>query len=105
MTPLASFASTPRCSVEIARLFAPSFLDFGVILSVILCVLLGTVIGLLNGVLVTFLKVPAFIATQSMLFIGRGFALALTHGQAIYYADKLKSGRDHRQRRDSGVRT
>lgn len=77
-------------AVVFARLFAPSFLDFGVIQSVILCVLLGTVIGLINGVLVTVLKVPAFIATLTILFIGRGFVLALTHGQAIYYSDKAK---------------
>ncbi|MBY5364684.1 ABC transporter permease [Rhizobium leguminosarum] len=77
-------------AVAFARLFAPSFLDFGVIQSVLLCVLLGTAIGLINGVLVTVLKVPAFIATLTILFIGRGFVLALTHGQAIYYSDKAK---------------
>jgi ribose transport system permease protein len=77
-------------AVVFARLFAPSFLDFGVIQSVLLCVLLGTAIGLINGVLVTVLKVPAFIATLTILFIGRGFVLALTHGQAIYYSDKAK---------------
>ncbi|NKL01930.1 ABC transporter permease [Rhizobium leguminosarum] len=77
-------------AVVFARLFAPSFLDFGVIQSAILCVLLGTAIGLINGVLVTILKVPAFIATLTILFIGRGFVLALTHGQAIYYSDKAK---------------
>ena len=36
------------------------------------------------------LRVPAFIATLTMLFIGRGFVLGLTGGQAIYYADKAK---------------
>ncbi len=77
-------------AVIFARLFAPSFLDLDVITSVILCGLLGTVIGLANGVLVTILKVPAFIATLTMLFIGRGFVLALTHGQAIYYPGKAK---------------
>ena len=77
-------------AVVFARLFAPSFLDLDVITSVILCGLLGTVIGLANGVLVTILKVPAFIATLTMLFIGRGFVLALTHGQAVYYPGKAK---------------
>ncbi|MDL2410130.1 ABC transporter permease [Rhizobium calliandrae] len=75
-------------AVVFARLFAPSFLDFDVVTSVILCLVLGTMIGLLNGVLVTILKVPAFIATLTMLFIGRGFVLAFTQGQAIYYSDK-----------------
>lgn len=75
-------------AVVFARLFAPGFLDLDIVTSVILCGLLGTVIGLVNGVLVTILKVPAFIATLTMLFIGRGFVLALTHGQAIYYPAK-----------------
>ncbi|RCW77829.1 ABC transporter permease [Phyllobacterium bourgognense] len=77
-------------AVVFARLYAPSFLDLDVITSVMICTLLGTVIGLTNGILVTILKVPAFIATLTMLFIGRGFVLALTHGQSIYYPDKAK---------------
>lgn len=75
-------------AVVFARLFAPSFLDLGIVSSVILCLLLGTLIGLINGVLVTILRVPAFIATLTILFIGRGFVLALTHGQSIYYPAK-----------------
>ena len=75
-------------AVVFARLFAPSFLDLGIVPSVVLCLLLGALIGLINGVLVTVLKVPAFIATLTMLFIGRGFVLALTHGQSIYYPAK-----------------
>ena len=75
-------------AVVFARLFAPSFLDLGIVPSVVLCLLLGALIGLINGVLVTILKVPAFIATLTILFIGRGFVLALTHGQSIYYPAK-----------------
>ena len=41
----------------------------------------GSAIGLINGVLVTILKVPAFIATLTMLFIGRGIVLGLTGGK------------------------
>ena len=70
-----------------------------------LCLLLGAVIGLINGVLVTILRVPAFIATLTMLFIGRGFVLGLTGGQSIYYPVKatdyplvLPARRDQRPR-------
>ncbi|RWG73575.1 ABC transporter permease [Mesorhizobium sp.] len=77
-------------AVVFARLFAPSFADLGIVMSVTVCVLLGMLIGLVNGVLVTILKVPAFIATLTTLLIGRGFVLALTHGQAIYYPGKAK---------------
>jgi ribose transport system permease protein len=80
-------------AVVFARLFAPAFLDLGIGVSVLLCLALGAVIGLLNGVLVTLLRVPAFISTLTMLFIGRGFVLALTHGQAIYYPDKAAQHR------------
>ncbi|NRP74330.1 Ribose import permease protein RbsC [Ensifer psoraleae] len=77
-------------AVIFARLFAPSFLNLDIATSVIVCILLGTLIGLVNGMLVTVLKVPAFIATLTILFIGRGFVLALTHGQAIYYSGKAR---------------
>ena len=49
---------------------------------------LGTVIGLINGVLVTILRVPAFIATLTMLLIGRGLVLGLTGGKNIAYPAK-----------------
>jgi ribose transport system permease protein len=75
-------------AVIFARLFAPAFLDLGIVASVLTCLALGAGIGLMNGVLVTILRVPAFIATLTMLFIGRGFVLALTHGQSIYYPQK-----------------
>ena len=75
-------------AVVFARLFAPGLLDLGIVSAIVLCGLLGAAIGLLNGVLVTVLRAPAFIATLTMLFIGRGLVLALTQGQAIYYSDR-----------------
>ncbi len=51
----------------------------------------GPLIGLINGVLVTFLRVPAFIATLTMLLIGRGFILGLTGGKSILYPVKAAS--------------
>ena len=52
-------------------LFAPSYFDLGLWTAVIWCLVLGLAIGLINGVLVTILEVPAFIATLTMLFICR----------------------------------
>ena len=92
-------------AVVFARLFAPSFLDLGVVTSVIFCLLLGAAIGLINGVLVTILKVPAFIATLTMLFIGRGFVLGadrrpvdLLSRQGAGVSAVLPSRRDQRAR-------
>ena len=47
-------------------------------------------IGLINGVLVTILRVPAFIATLTMLLIGRGIVLGLTGGKSILYSAKAR---------------
>ena len=77
-------------AVAFARIMAPSILDGDIITAVVFCLILGAAIGLINGVLVTILRVPAFIATLTMLFIGRGFVLGLTGGQAIYYPGKAQ---------------
>src|SRR5690606_31608451 len=58
--------------------------------AIVACLALGTTIGLINGTLVTFLRVPAFIATLTMLLIGRGFILGLTGGRSILYPLKAR---------------
>src|SRR6185369_15720481 len=73
-------------AVVFATAYAPTFYDLGVLPAVIICLLLGTLIGLINGVLVTYLRVPAFIATLTMLFIGRGLVLGMTGGKTISFA-------------------
>ena len=74
--------------VAFAYMFNPDHYNFGVVPAILFCLALGTVIGLINGILVTFLRVPSFIATLTMLFIGRGFVLGLTSGQSILYPAK-----------------
>ena len=53
--------------VIFAIIFSPTHLGLGLTEALLACLLLGTFIGLLNGTLVTILKVPAFIATLTML--------------------------------------
>jgi len=74
--------------VAFAFIFDPNHYDLGVVPAILVCLALGTLIGLINGVLVTVLRVPSFIATLTMLFIGRGFVLGLTSGQSILYPAK-----------------
>lgn len=77
-------------AVIFAYVFNPAHYDLGVVPAIVACFVLGAVIGLINGTLVTILKVPAFIATLTMLFIGRGFILGLTGGQSILYPAKAR---------------
>src|SRR5213593_5313930 len=76
--------------VAFSILFAPQFNDWGPVGATIFCLVLGTCIGLINGVLVTILKVPSFIATLTMLLIGRGIILGLTGGRSLGYAVKAR---------------
>ena len=71
--------------VTFAYVFDPNHYDLGVGPAIFVCLLLGTFIGLFNGILVTILRVPAFIATLTVLLIGRGFVLGLTGGQSILF--------------------
>ena len=70
--------------------FAPTAFDLPAWAAVLVCLAVGLAVGLINGVLVTWLKVPSFIATLTMLFIGRGLVLGLTGGKTIAYEVKAR---------------
>ncbi|MGK9236625.1 hypothetical protein KXS07_34135 [Inquilinus limosus] len=83
-------STTAIVAVLFSILFAPTHYDLGVGVAIGASIALGLLIGLLNGVMVTVLRVPAFIATLTMLFIGRGFVLGLTGGKNIAYEVKAR---------------
>ena len=74
--------------VIFAYVFNPTHYDYGVIAAIVACFVLGSIHRPHQRYLVTILRVPAFIATLTMLFIGRGFILGLTGGQSILFPDK-----------------
>ena len=63
-----------------------SLTAFGVVLYppvwvvVVLALATGALVGLVNGVLIAFFKVPAFVATLGLLYVARGIALLMTNG-------------------------
>ncbi|MFE0274757.1 substrate-binding domain-containing protein [Streptomyces sp. NPDC058992] len=68
-----------------ATVLAWSATDAGVpvALAVILAVMTGTVCGLVNGFLVSYGKLPPFIATLAMLSVARGLSLVISQGSPI----------------------
>ncbi len=78
-------------AIVFSMVFSPTVYDLGVVPAIAICVAVGMGIGLINGVLVTYLQVPSFIATLTMLFIGRGMVLALSGGKTIGYDIKAKN--------------
>jgi ribose transport system permease protein len=71
--------------------FAQSHFDAGIWVAIVAGIAAGVVVGLINGVLVTTLRVPSFIATLTMLFIGRGLVLGLTGGKTISFLEKANT--------------
>lgn len=47
---------------------------------VVLTLMLGAFVGLVNGVLIAWFRVPAFVATLGSLYVARGVALLMTNG-------------------------
>jgi ribose/xylose/arabinose/galactoside ABC-type transport system permease subunit len=54
-----------------------------ILLGVLTCLAVGGTMGLLNGLVVTKLRVPSFIATFGMLTIAQGIALWMTEGAVV----------------------
>ena len=55
-----------------------------VFITIVSCILFSGVIGLVNGMLISFLSLPPFIATLGTMSIVRGAAYTVTAGQPIY---------------------
>ncbi len=70
------------CAVSSAKLMTVFALP--VPLAVLGGVLIGAGIGLMNGLVVVRLKIPAFIQTLGMLFIGQGLIQVVTNGYPVY---------------------
>ncbi len=51
--------------------------------AILFCVLVGAALGLLNGLLVSVVRIPPFIATLGMMTFARGLALVYSGGQPI----------------------
>lgn len=47
---------------------------------VVLTCVLGAFVGAINGVLIAYFKVPAFVATLGVMYVARGVALLMTNG-------------------------
>ncbi len=55
-----------------------------VFVTILVCILFSGIIGLVNGMLISFLSLPPFIATLGTMSIVRGAAYTVTAGQPIY---------------------
>jgi ribose transport system permease protein len=90
-----SVGSVQALTAIVAAMLLPLVSIPGAIVGALLT---GLVIGTINGLVITQLRVPAFVATLGMMGIARGVALLVTQGQSVLivgYADYalLNNGR------------
>lgn len=71
--------------------YSSSYADTNLLTAIVWTLSIGLLVGVINGTLVTFLKVPAFIATLTVLFIGRGFVTGLSGGKTISFLEKANT--------------
>jgi ribose transport system permease protein len=62
-------------------------LHMPVMLGVVVGVLTGAACGVVNGILISRLKLPPFIATLGMLNVAKGLALVISQLKPIYFSD------------------
>ncbi len=68
---------------DYARAVFPALTDMPAIVPIAAGIAVGAVAGSINGLLVTFGRLPPFIATLGMMVTARGLARYYTHGQPI----------------------
>ncbi len=56
--------------------------------AIIIALIVGIFIGFLNGILVTYVRIPALIVTLGMLNVTRGVYLLLSNGLSVYISSK-----------------
>ncbi len=67
------------------RALYPGLTDLPVVVPVAAGLLVGLICGAINGMLIAYTKIPAFIATLGMMVTARGFAKWYTKGQPISF--------------------
>lgn len=63
--------------------FFPSLGELPIIVPILACIGIGAILGGINGSLLAYTGIPAFIATLGMMTIARGFALLYTSGKPV----------------------
>ncbi|MBW8703270.1 ABC transporter permease/substrate-binding protein [Streptomyces sp. NPDC003328] len=60
-----------------------------VVIAVLLAIATGLACGLVNGILISYGKLPPFIATLAMLSVGRGLSLVISQGSPIAFPSSI----------------
>ncbi|OKL50441.1 ABC transporter permease [Boudabousia marimammalium] len=71
------------CAVSAGLFLGGEYLELPLAVGIILTLLVGAFLGLLNGVNISLLGIPPFIATLAMMMVARGIALIMSGASSI----------------------
>jgi ribose/xylose/arabinose/galactoside ABC-type transport system permease subunit len=72
------------CGVVLAQLLP----NIGIVPVIVVTIFLGILLGVINGLVVTKIRIPAFIATLGMMYIYMAVAFIITNGQVVPVTDR-----------------
>jgi ribose transport system permease protein len=75
------------CAVAMARLLGAG----DVVAAFVICLAIGTIVGLVNGVLVTRLRIVPFVVTLAILFVARGSGQSITQSRLVTFPEQVTS--------------
>jgi ribose transport system permease protein len=65
--------------------------DAGFLPALVLCTLVGVGFGTVNALVITRLRVVAFIVTLAMMFVGRGVGVSISKSEAVDFPESVRS--------------
>ena len=77
-----SIGTVLMCSSLVSGYLITKF-NLPVILGLLVCILIGAIFGLLNGVLVSYMGLPPFIATLGSMMLSKGIGSVITKAQSV----------------------
>ncbi len=86
-----SIGTVLTCSALIAGALVTKY-NVPMAVALIVCVLIGTVFGLANGLMVSYLKIPPFIATLGTMMLSKGLGSVFTKAQSMTWPQMGQEG-------------
>ncbi len=78
-----SIGTSRERNPEISSALRPANRNMPVWLGLVVCILIGALFGLVNGIMVSYMKLPPFIATLGTMMLSKGLGSIFTKAQSV----------------------
>lgn len=77
-----SIGTVMTCSALVSGAMITKY-NVPVVIGLVVCILIGAIFGLMNGVMVSYMKLPPFIATLGTMMLSKGLGSVFTKAQSV----------------------